>query len=180
MAKKNQNEEGNLDLLENPDAIAEQFSKSEEFVKKNKDMLSYVAIGVAALIGIAVWYYGSIQDQEKLAQEEMFQAVFYFEADSINKALNGDGVNEGFEYIIEEYDQYGLNKSANVAKFYAGACYMKLGNFEDAIGYLSDFSSSDYLIQGRAYSLIGDANMELEQYEEAVTYYKKSYSVQAK
>jgi TolA-binding protein len=30
------------------------------------------------------------------------------------------------------------------------------------------------LVQARAYALIGDANLELKNYEEAITYYKKA------
>ena len=174
MAKKGQSDDKNIELIEDPNAIAERITKSEEFVKKNKDMLSYLGIALAVLIGGGIWYYNNIKEQEQIAQEEMFQAVFYFEADSINKALNGDGVNEGFEYIIEQYDQYGLNKTANLAKFYAGVCYLKLGNYEQAIDYLSDFSASDYLVQGRAYALIGDAHMEQGDFDKAIKFYKKA------
>ena len=39
---------------------------------------------------------------------------------------------------------------------YAGVSYLKQGKFELARLYLEDFSSSDLLIQARAYSLVGD------------------------
>jgi TolA-binding protein len=70
----------------------------------------------------------------------MFQAVFYFEADSLNKALNGDGNNLGFLSII---DDYGITDAGNLANYYAGVCYLKQGKFELARLYLEDFSSDD-------------------------------------
>ena len=101
----------------------------------------------------------------------MFQAVYYFEADSLDKALDGDGNNLGFLAII---DDYGFSDAANLANFYAGAAYLKQGKFELARLYLQDFSASDLLIQARAYSLIGDTYMEEEKYEDAANFYSKA------
>ena len=39
---------------------------------------------------------------------------------------------------------------------------------------MENFSSSDLLIQARAYALIGDAHLEMENHEEAVSYYNKA------
>src|SRR5690606_18599485 len=105
------------------------------------------------------------------AQANMFQAQYYFEADSLNLALEGDGNNYGFLEIIDEYP---MTDAANLAHYYAGVCYLKLGEYEDAIKHLKKFSSKDLLIRPRAYSLIGDAYMELEDYQSAAKYYKKA------
>ena len=51
---------------------------------------------------------------------------------------------------------------------------MKLGNYENAIKYLTEFSSSDLLIQARAYSLAGDAYVEISDLENAIYYFKKA------
>jgi tetratricopeptide (TPR) repeat protein len=114
-----------------------------------------------------------IDKQNVEANNEMFQAVFYFESDSLDLALNGDGNNLGFIDITEEF---GMTKAGNLANFYAGVCFLKQGKFKPAILYLEDFSSSDLLVQARAYSLIGDAHMELEEYEEAAGFYTKASS----
>jgi len=177
MAKKNKktNTEGN-DLFENPDALVEQISRTEEFVEKNKNGVMIVGgIFVAAILAFMFYNY-YVTEQNKNAQRDLFQAVYYFEADSLGRALNGDGNNFGFLEIIEEY---GVTKSANLANFYAGATYLKLGDFESAISYLSNFSSSDYLIQARAYALLGDASMGTQNYEKAVSYYEKAAKYKA-
>jgi TolA-binding protein len=110
-------------------------------------------------------------NQDALAQNEMFQAVYYFEADSLDKALNGDGNNLGFLQII---DEFGITDAANLANYYAGVSYLKQGKYELARLYLEDFSSSDLLIQARAYSLVGDAFMEEENFDEAARFYNKA------
>jgi len=144
---------------------------TENFYEKYKKALNVA--GTVLLAGVAIfagWKYYT-ESQEKEAQSQMFQAVYYFEADSLAKALNGDGNYPG---LIEIADNYGLTKSGNLAKFYVGVANLKQGKFDEAIQYLDDFSSSDLLIQARAYSLIGDAKMELKDFESAAKYYEKA------
>ena len=157
--------------IENTDAINETLSKSEEFINNNKNKIfTVLGVIVVLLLGFSIFSYIK-NNQNNTAQEEMFQAVYYFEKDSLVQALNGDGNNYGFLEII---DEYGLSDAANLSKFYAGASYLKLGNYENAINYLDEFSSSDLLIQARAYSLIGDAYVEIGDYDNAIYYFKKA------
>lgn len=168
MAKK---EEHKHELLENPEALQEKLEGAEYWLEKNPKTV----IGIAAVILLAVGGYFGFQyyknGQDALAQKEMFQAVYYFEQDSLNLALNGDGNNLGFLDIIEEY---GVTDAAKLANYYAGVSYLKQGKFQVARLYLEDFSSKDLLVQARAYSLIGDTYMEEGKYEDAAEYYNKA------
>ena len=164
------------EFLENPDALADRISQSEDFVKQHKNTLIGI-FGVIALViaGSFAWF-GYKKSQEEEAQIAMFQAVYDFEADSLNKALNGDARYKGLNYISEEYSG---TKAGNLAKFYAGVAYMKQGKFQEAINKLEDFSSDDLILQGRAYCLIGDANMELNKAGEAAEMYMKAANYKA-
>lgn len=169
MSKEKHQDEG-IEILEDPNVIVD---KANEFLsnKRNK-MLTFGIIGVLALIAVGLFAYNYyIDNKNKSAQEELFQAQFYFESDSLNLALNGDGNSYGFLDII---DKFGGTKSSNIANFYAGVCYMKLKDFESATRYLKDFSSSDFILQARAYSLIGDAYMEQDNFSDAISYFKKA------
>lgn len=171
MAKtKKEKENEGLDLIENPDAV---LSKAEEFLseKKNQQVVSYVlGAMVLVLAGFLYWNY-SQGNKEAEAQEEMYQAIYYFEADSLGLALNGDGNNYGF---VDISDIYSGTPSANLSQFYIGSIYLKLAEYESAIRAFNNFSSSDELIQGRAYSLIGDAYVELDDFENAIANYRKA------
>lgn len=167
MAKKEENKE----LLENPEVIAEKVEGVEHWIEQNPKIVFGV---LGALVLIVGGYFGFryyIGTQEELAQKEMFQAVYYFEADSLNLALKGDGNNLGFEQIIDDFP---MTDAANLANFYAGAINLKQGKYQLAIYYLEDFSTDDILVQPRAYSLMGDAYMELKDYESAAKYYSKA------
>ncbi len=159
------------ELLESPEVLAEKISKTEQFLEQNKKLVFSVGGVIAALIAVYFLYNYWVTTQNESAQKEMFQAVYYFEADSLDRALDGDGNNYGFLEII---DKYSLSKAANLAHYYVGAIYLKKGEYISAIEHLDKFSSKDFLIQARAYSLIGDANMEMGNYKEGASFYMKA------
>lgn len=134
-----------------------------------------VLIGVAAIVIIVGgWYaYQSyvVQPKEDQASDAIFKAQQYFAKDSFNLALNGDGKNKGFLYII---NSYGGSKQANLSKYYAGVCYLKTGNFNKAVEYLKDFSTDAKQVQMMAYGCLGDAYGELGKNDDAVSNYKKA------
>ncbi|GAB4233368.1 MAG: tetratricopeptide repeat protein [Ekhidna sp.] len=169
MAKEKKADEG-IEILEDPNAIVE---KANEFFDNKRNRLMVFIIGgliAAVIVGFAGYNY-YITNQNNTAQEELFQAQYYFEADSLGLALNGDGNSYGFLEIIESFPG---TKAANLANFYAGASYLRLGDFDGAVRYLKDFSSDDYLVQARAYALIGDAYMEQDDFTNAISYYQRA------
>jgi tetratricopeptide (TPR) repeat protein len=168
MAKKVEHKH---ELVENPDALAEKLHGAESWIERNPKTVIAILAGILLLVGAYFGYQYYKDNQEAEAQREMFQAVYYFEADSLDLALNGDGNNLGFTQII---DDYGITEAANLANFYAGAAFLKQGKSEVARLYLEDFSSNDLLVQARAYSLIGDTYMEEKNFQDAASYYEKA------
>jgi tetratricopeptide (TPR) repeat protein len=169
-------EKRSKEFYENPEVLAEQISKTEEFFAKNKVITVTISSILAVLVAGFFLYKYYMINQNELAQADMFQAVFYFEQDSLDLALNGDGNNYGFKDIVDEYPR---TEAANLANYYSGVIHLKKGNHKVAVLYLEDFSSSDLLVQARAFSLIGDAYMEQGEYEDAVKYYNKAANYEA-
>lgn len=170
MSKKQQEASG-LDIIESPEALAGQISKAESFFRKNQKLL--LGVGGAILLVLLAYagYRTYISGQEEKAQVALANAVFDFEADSLQRALDGAGGNEGLLSIAANY---GGTDAANLAHFYIGVIYMKQSKFDEAIEHLSKFSSSDFLVQARAKALLGDAYMEKNQPTEAIAHYKKA------
>lgn len=134
--------------------------------------LLLVLIGAVALGAAGYFYYKyTLNESNAEAQNAIYPAVYYFEQDSLDKALKGDGKVLG---LLDVAETYSGTKAAKLANFYAGVIYLKKGKYEDAISHLKEFDSEDYLVQARAYALIGDANMELQKYDEAASYYQKA------
>ena len=159
------------DLLERPEAISESFDKSKDFLEKNQKLIFGIALVVLLIAGSFFGYRYYLNNQNVIAQEEMFQSVFYFDNGEYEQALSGDGNNYGFLDIITEY---GGTKSANLANYYVGIIYLEQENYESAINYLSNFSSNDLLVQAEAFALSGDAHVQLEEYEKAARMYEKA------
>lgn len=168
MAKKVEHKH---ELVENPQALADKVQGAETWMERNPKTIIGILTAVLLIVGGYFGYHYYKDSQEGEAQREMFQAVYYFEADSLDLALNGDGNNLGFIDII---DEYGITDAATLANYYAGAAYLKQGKFEVARLYLEDFNSNDLLVQARAYSLIGDSYMEENNFEEAARFYEKA------
>lgn len=167
-AKKSKKKEEHKSAFESSEVLAEQISKTEEYLVKYKIPVTII-LGALVLAVSSVFIYRYInKNKNETAKTDMIQAVYYFESDSLDLALNGDGNNLGFLEII---DEYGNTETGNLANFYAGSIYLKSGNFNRAITYLNEFSTNDILIQARAYSLVGDAYMELANYDNAANYY---------
>src|SRR5258708_20500038 len=112
----------------------------------------YALLAIVLIVGGLFAYKNLISEpNEKKAIEAMFRAEEYFRMDSARLALNGDNVNAGFVKIISKY---GGTKAANLASFYAGSCYLKLGDFNNAVKYLKDFSTSVKQVQPTAHALL--------------------------
>jgi tetratricopeptide (TPR) repeat protein len=133
---------------------------------------SYVLAAVIIIVGGYFAYRNLVlEPKEKQAVDAMFRAEEYYRMDSARLALNGDNINAGFLKIIS---RYGGTKAANLASFYAGSCYMKLGDFNNAVKYLKDFSTPVKQLQIRAYGLLADAYSEQNKKQEAAEEYKKA------
>lgn len=159
------------ELLENPEAIATRLGRGEAFLKENTRLVGGIIGLMILIIAGIVGYQIHKANQNEKAQGEMFQAVYYYEQDSVDFALNGDGVQPGFLDII---DQYGGTDAANMAHFYVGSIYLSQGEYQYAVDHLEGFSSDDFLVQAQAYSLTGDAYMEMGNTQEAIRQYKNA------
>jgi tetratricopeptide (TPR) repeat protein len=150
-------------------AVEEAFSKTEQFIEKYQQII-LIVVGVCIVVVLGFFGFNRfyLGPKEKDAQSQMFMAEKYFEQDSLKKALNGDGQYLGFLAII---DEFGMTKSANLSHYYAGICYLKLGQFDLALEQLDKFSAKDQMVGPMAKGAMGDANMELKQVEKAVDLY---------
>ncbi len=169
MAKKEVVEKSSLEFLESAEGLQQEIGKVQTTVEKNKNVI-YGVVGalVLAVVGYFGYkYYTNSQDEE--GQAKLYSAVYKFEADS-NKIAAKE--------MVKVADDFGGN-TGNLANFYAGVANLKEGKYDTAIEQLKSFSSSDLLVQARAYSLIGDAYSEKKAYGDAVDYYKKASEYKA-
>jgi tetratricopeptide (TPR) repeat protein len=145
---------------------------ARDFWGKNNKTITYVLAGLVVVIGGYYAYKSFFKaPAETKATEAIWKAEDYFRQDSFQLALNGDGVNSGFLKAITKYSG---TKAGDLSKFYAGACYMQLGDFNNAVKHLKDFSTNQVEVKLRATGLLGDAYSELGKKQDAIDQYKKA------
>jgi TolA-binding protein len=150
----------------------ETLSRTEEFVNKNRRSLGIIGGAiVCAVVGYLVYQTWYVAGKEKEASAAMFMAEQYFKNDSLNLAVNGDGKEAGFQEVI---DAYGVSPSANLAHFYLGFSQLKMGKYEDAIETLKAYDGDDDITPSLALGGIGDAYMEMNKTDDAISYYEKA------
>ena len=154
----------------NLEGIEQALTRSEQFIEDNQKALTYILGGLILVLLIIVGgnrYYLKPLNEEAAA--DMYYAERFFEIDSFNLALNGYGTYPGFLNVI---DDYGISKSAKIARYYAGVCYHQLGNYEAAIQQLNKFKTDDLLVGAAKYSTLGDAYVELGDLNKAISAYE--------
>ncbi len=169
----------NKKIQQEPDElqnVEQALSKTEQFIENNRKQLVWGLVIVAVVAAAIVWFFnGYVGPKNVNAADQMAAAVRYFEQDSFALALNGDGMNEGF---IEIIDNYGITETSTVAAFYAGVCEYKLGNFESAIDYLKKFDAASVNMEPAAITMIGDCYVALGDAKAAVKYFEKAGAIE--
>ena len=155
--------------------VGEFVSRSEKFIENNKKNISYGIIALALIIGAIMAYnYLYLAPKSNKADKAIFRGEQYFQRDSFNIALNGNGVDyDGFEYIIS---QYGSTKAGNLAKAYAGICCYKTGDMDSAIKHLKSFKTDDDNIEPALIGLIGDCYIESGDIKQGISFFEKAAS----
>jgi TolA-binding protein len=159
-------------------AVAEAVSKTEAFFEQNGKKVLLALVVIAALVAGGYAYKALVLDRNVERASELIveaQERFGVENPDFALALNGDEQGAGFLDVIK---QYGSTAAGNLAKHYAGVCYLRLGDLENAEKYLSQYDAVEGLpgeiLNAQNLGLRGDVAVENGDYAGAITLYKKA------
>lgn len=139
--------------------VEDKLSKTEQYIESNYKSLLIALCAIIIVAGVIWISHLHKNNRQETAMSQMFQAENYFEADSFRLALDGDGNYLGFIDIV---DNFGATASGNLARYYAGVCYLKLGEYDNAVQYLKKYKTKDNVIGSLALGALGDAYIELD------------------
>ncbi len=149
--------------------VEEHLSNLENYYEGHKKPIIIVSSVIAAIIlAIAGIYYWYLPSQEQEAEDQIYHAQMYFSQDSINKAIRGDASSPGFEAIADEYS---WSPAGRLANYYLGLCYYDKKDYRKAIDYLSKFNGGDVLVSPNAAGVMGDAELQLGNKDQALQDY---------
>lgn len=170
MAKEN--------IVEQPEALGEAMNKTELFFEENGRKVTYVFVGLLVVAALVFGYRSLIlQPRVEKAAEMIAEAQNRFDGENpeFELALTGDAYGAGFLDVIAKY---GSTPSGNLAKHYAGICYLRTGDLENAAKYLAQYSTvaglPGALVNAQNYGLQGDVAVAQQKYAEAVKFYEKA------
>ena len=167
MAKKTNQEE----TIVNVDEL---YSKSEQFVDKNRKQLTLGLGGAAALILIVIGYSSLVVAPKNTAAEEAaFMAEHYFAKDSADLAMLGDGLNAGLEEILSDHS--GTPAAARAA-FELGIMHRDAARFDEAVDAFNQAGFSDDVFGPLTDANIGDCLVELGDLEGAEGHFASAAS----
>ena len=161
--------------VERPSSNIEDISPLDNITvayEKNKTMISYVAVAVIVIVG---GYLAYTKMYKGPAEEKAFTQLaipqMYYQADSMNLALNGDGGHPGLVKIGKNYSG---TAAGNLALYYEGVAYLKTGDFKKAIKALSEFDGKGTILATQAQGMLGMAYMEVQDKKNAIESFKKA------
>ncbi|MFI3330617.1 MAG: tetratricopeptide repeat protein [Rikenellaceae bacterium] len=173
MATKHKKEIDNQD----PEVVIETaINSTEEYIFKNgKKLITALVVLIVVVGGYFSYKYLIQEPKNKQAADMMFKAEQLFAADNFELALNGDENTAGFLTIV---NQYGSTTSGNLAKHYAGVCYIKLGDLDNALTSLKAFEKTkgvpNQLLMAQNLGLQADIYSQKKEYSTAASLYEKA------
>lgn len=160
------------------ETLGSAMSKTEAFFEQNASKVMYTLL-VLLVVAAAVFGYKKLVSEPRIekAAAMLSDAQYRFESNTpdFELALNGDANGAGFLDVI---DQYGSTPAGNLAKHYAGICYLRLGDLDKAAAYLAKYSSvrgiPGAVINAQNLGLQGDVAVDKGNYAAAVKFYDKA------
>lgn len=158
---------------QNLENVQESLSTAGMWIEKNQNLLEWIVLGVVLVVFVCVLANNYIIKPKRLeASNENAKAVVYFQQQDFEKALHGDDAEcLGFEAIADKYGRYQQGK---LAALYAGICYYRLGDYEQAARFLSKFDADDLNVDPAAKMLLGDAYVQLGEPEKAASAFESA------
>jgi outer membrane protein assembly factor BamD (BamD/ComL family) len=155
------------------DILLEYSSRFMHFYQTNKATVIGGGVGIILAVALVIGYviYSGQQEQEAsvllgMAEQELMMGNY-------ETALYGN--DEEFTLgFVQIANNYGGTDSGNLAHYYASVSEFELGNYEDALTYIEDFTPPEGILGVAAISLHANILLQLENFEEAAVQYERA------
>ncbi len=160
-------------------AIENALSNTERFLQENSKTLLIVLAVLVLLVGGFFGHKYLIQEpHQDEAAKAMYVAEQLFAQGDFDAALNGDGVSAGF---IEVAADFSNTPQGRLASHYAGVCYLKAGDLDNALAYLTKYKATKgaaaEIINAQNLGLQADIYVEKGDLQKAITLYTKAVEI---
>lgn len=143
----------------------------EQTVEKNQKLIMWGCIGVVAVVAIILIYMFAIR---KPGIENSNNAIG--QADLEMLVGNDSTALVQYQQVADEYGY----EAGNRAALNSAILLYKQGKYQEALDYLSKYSSKENVIGATAKSLEGDCYVNLDKLDEAISCYEKAVKISDK
>jgi tetratricopeptide (TPR) repeat protein len=155
------------------DILLEYSSRFMHFYQTNKAAVIGGGVGIVLAIALVIGYvvYSGQQEQEAsvllgMAEQEMMMGNY-------ETALYGN--DEEFTLgFVQIANNYSGTDSGNLAQYYAAVSEFELGNYQDALNYIEDFTPPKGILGVAPISLHANILLELEDFTAAAEQYERA------
>ncbi|MCO6480585.1 MAG: tetratricopeptide repeat protein [Phaeodactylibacter sp.] len=153
--------------------IVEVRDSAQGFIDENQRLIFGALVALVLIVG-GIFAYNNFykKPRQAEAEEQIFRAQQQFERDSFALALSNPG--GGYMGFLEIINNYGATPAGNSARYYAGISYLNLGKYQAAIDFLKQFKAKGEVMPIMKYGAMGDAYSELQDFDNAMKFYKKA------
>lgn len=153
--------------LKKPDVYRQFFADLIDRASKNFNFILYCFAGLIVAV-VILFIFTSYSEKKSAEASKVFD-------DALEKYNTGniDEAKVDFKTLI---DGYPSDKSAKLARYYSGLLNYEIGEYEESIKILKSFinnSPPDKLLKESAELMIGLSNFNLQNWQEAITYFSK-------
>jgi len=146
-----------------------------KFFDEYNKIIYGVAICLLVIVGALLAFnkFYLVPQSEKASALITAPMGYMMKTDSLSlvKALEGDDENEGFLSIASSFK---FTKTANTANYFAGKCYLGLGDKEEALKYFLKFKHKDDVYWFGTQAIISDLYDDQGDIQKAIKYCKKA------
>ena len=160
------------------ESLGEAMNRTEFFLEKHGRTMSYLILALFVVAALVFGYRALVvapRAEKAAALIAEAQNRFEQETPDYELALLGDDSGAGFLEVIE---RYGATPAGNLAKHYAGICYLHMGDLGNAAAYLAKFSPvkglPGQIINAQNLGLQGDVAVEQQAYAKAAKLFAKA------
>jgi tetratricopeptide (TPR) repeat protein len=157
------------------DKLVTAYFNTRGWLEQNTKIISYVAIGLAAVaVIIFLWSKNKAESNDK-ATAMLAKVIPYYDQGNYNAALNGVP-QEGTQGLQAIVDEHGSTNSGQIAKLYLANSYYALKDYEKALEYYDDISVSDKLVSASALAGVAACYEAKGDFSKAASYFEKAAS----
>ena len=155
----------------------------QNFIENNRKLVVSVSVGIVAITVlffiIKSWAEKKSEENVKMASVALNRILEYYNKSDYMKSLYGDSTKliRGQKVIglIAIIDEYGSTAQGDIAKLYAGNCYLGLQKSKDAVNYFDEASDAESkVVRMGAKAGLGAANEMAGNYKQAAEDYEKA------